>query len=161
MRHLKKYNESSRMIDTNNLGDILLELIDLGHICNVSSDWWSDRESTINVIIYGNEEKVLSGRGKSSLGFITLSESLETIKRVFSYLESEDYFADEDTSKILETLEESLTWKDPFILEKAASRKDRKVIDISRYKAIDFCWDKETNEWIFEGSLSLYFREKK
>lgn len=160
MKHLKKYNESSRMIDTNNLGDILLELIDLGHICNISSDWWSDRESKIEVIIYGDEEKILSDFATFA-GFITLSDSLETIKRVFSYLESEDYFADEDTSKILKTLEESLTWKDPFILEKAASRKDRKVIDISRYKAIDFCWDKETNEWIFVGSLSLYFIEKK
>lgn len=160
MKHLKKYNESRSMIDTNNLGDILQELVELGHTCNVSSDWWSDRECQIKITIYGNEEKFLSGRGKSSLGFITFSETLETIKRVFSYLETEDYHPDEDTAKKLEVIEESATWKDPFILEKAASRKDRKTIGISRYSEIDFCWDKELNEWILEGTLSLYFSEK-
>jgi len=43
MRYIRKYNEAKSIVDTNNLGDILDDLVDLGHVCRVQSDWWSDR----------------------------------------------------------------------------------------------------------------------
>jgi hypothetical protein len=41
MKHLKKFNDSGQMIDTNNLNDILQDIIELGYECHVESNWWS------------------------------------------------------------------------------------------------------------------------
>ena len=57
MKHLKRIFEGKTMLDTNNLGDILQEITDLGYLSNVQSNWWSDdRGNDIRITIYGKSE---------------------------------------------------------------------------------------------------------
>jgi hypothetical protein len=47
MKHLKRIFEGKTMIDTNNLGDILQEITDLGYLSHVESSWWSQDDRKI------------------------------------------------------------------------------------------------------------------
>jgi hypothetical protein len=168
MKHLRKFNESGQMIDTNNLSDILEDIIELGHTCHVQSDWWSDRGCSIDIVIYGDRERICTGRGNSSIGYIYVPDFLPTLQRLVSYLETEDYFPDENTSKRIKIIEESLTWKDPLIgiSERAINRgfftkpKDEKSVSISNMSEITFRWDSELKTWLIHGSPDFYFTER-
>lgn len=166
MKHIRKYNESRTMIDTNNLSDVLTDLVDIGHVCHVQSDWWSDRECSINIIIYGDKERICTGYGNSAIGYVYVPDFLPIIKRLVSYLETEDYFPDENTSKRIKIIEESLTWKDPFIDISEASkvpferRKNEKSISISNMSKLDFRWDSKLKTWLIHGSPTFYFSER-
>lgn len=169
MRYIRKYNESRTMIDTNNLSDILGDLVEIGHVCHVQSDWWSDRECSINIVIYGDRERICTGRGNSAIGYIYVPDFLPTLQRLISYLETEDYFPDENTSKRIKIIEESMTWKDPLkdsqvaISEARAPKrisKDQKSIIISSMSKIDFVWDSKLTTWLIHGSPNFYFKER-
>ena len=162
MKHLRKFNESRTMIDTNNLSDILDELVEIGHVCHVQSDWWSDRECSINIVIYGDRERICTGRGNSSIGYIYVPDFLPTLQRLVSYLETEEYSPDENTNKRIKIIEESLTWKDPpiGISESRAKRKDEKSVSISNMSEITFRWDSELKTWLIHGSPDFYFTER-
>ena len=162
MKHLRKFNESRTMIDTNNLSDILDELVEIGHVCHVQSDWWSDRECSINIVIYGDRERICTGRGNSSIGYVYVPDFLPTLQRLVSYLETEDYSPDENTNKRIKIIEESLTWKDPLIgiSESRVKRKDEKSVSISNMSEITFRWDSELKTWLIHGSPDFYFTER-
>ena len=159
MKHLRKFNESSQMIDTNNLSDILEDIIELGH---VQSDWWSDRGCSIDIVIYGDRERICTGRGNSSIGYIYVPDFLPTLQRLVSYLETEEYSPDENTNKRIKIIEESLTWKDPLIgiSESRVKRKDEKSVSISNMSEITFRWDSELKTWLIHGSPDFYFTER-
>jgi hypothetical protein len=142
MKHLKKFYESGQMIDTNNLNDILQDIIELGYICHVESHWWSDRENTINIIIYGKKDR-------SVLGFIDIQEVLPEIERLVSYLDTEDYKADESSEKRIQT----------FMNVPSKKTKQNIEIPISSYSRIVLVWNKDLSKYEMQGSLSLYFRE--
>ena len=162
MKHLRKFNESSQMIDTNNLSDILEDIIELGNTCHVQSDWWSDRGCSIDIVIYGDKERICTGRGNSSIGYIYVPDFLPTLQRLVSYLETEEYSPDENTNKRIKIIEESLTWKDPLIgiSESRAKRKDEKSVSISNTSEITFRWDSELKTWLIHGSPDFYFTER-
>jgi hypothetical protein len=143
MKHLKKFNESGQMIDTNNLNDILQDIIELGYTCHVESHWWSDRENTINIIIYGKSDR-------SILRFIDVQEILPEIERLIYYLESEDYKADENSEKRIQTLKNIPNKKTKQNIE----------VTISSSSIIDLVWNKDINKYEMLGTLSLYFREQ-
>ncbi len=102
-----KYNEARSIVDSNNLGDILDDLVDLGYVCRVKSDWWSDRSCLVEIWVYSME-----GISKEYQP-IYVTDFLPTIERLVSYLETEDYFPDVNTSKRIEVIKESLTWGAP------------------------------------------------
>jgi hypothetical protein len=143
MKHLKKFNESGQMIDTNNLNDILQDIIELGYTCHVESHWWSDSENTINIIIYGKSDR-------SILRFIDVQEILPEIERLIYYLESEDYKADENSEKRIQTLKN--------IPNK--NTKQNIEVTISSSSIIDLVWNKDINKYEMQGTLSLYFKEQ-
>ena len=160
MRYIRKYNESRTMIDTNNLSDILGDLVEIGHVCHVQSDWWSDKECSINIVIYGDRERICNGRGSSEIGYVYVPDFLPTLQRLISYLETEDFYPDENTTKRIKIIEESLTWKDPLISESRARRKDEKSVSISNMSKIDFMWDRELKTWLIYGSPHFDFKER-
>jgi hypothetical protein len=84
MKHIRKYNESRTMIDTNNLSDVLADLIEIGHVCHVQSDWWSDRECSIDIVTYGDKERICTGYGNSAIGYVYVPDFLPTIQRLVS-----------------------------------------------------------------------------
>jgi hypothetical protein len=143
MKHLKKFNESGQMIDTNNLNDILQDIIEMGYTCHVESHWWSDRENTINIIIYGKSDR-------SILRFIYVQEILPEIERLIYYLESEDYKADENSEKRIQTLKNIPNKKTKQNIE----------VTISSSSIIDLVWNKDINKYEMQGTLSLYFKEQ-
>jgi len=162
MKHISKFNESRSMIDTNNLSDILDELVEIGHVCHVQSDWWSDRKCSISIVTYGDSERICTGRGNSAIGYVYVPDFLPTLQRLISYLETEDYSPDRNTTKRIKIIEESLTWKDPFIgvSESRASRKDEKSVTISNMSEINFRWDSKLKTWLINGSPAFHFIEK-
>ena len=140
MKHLRKFNESGQMIDTNNLNDILEDIIELGYKCHVESHWWSDRENSISLIMYGKDDK----------RFIDIQEVLPELERLISYLSTEDYLMDDTSEKRIQTFRDVPSEK----------TKQNIMISISNMSKIDLVWNKELNKYEMEGSLSLYFREK-
>jgi hypothetical protein len=148
------------MIDTNNLSDILGDLVEIGHVCHVQSDWWSDRECSINIVLYGDRERICNGHGSSAIGYVYVPDFLPTLQRLISYLETEDFYPDENTTKRIKIIEESLTWKDPLISESRARRKDEKSVSISNMSKIDFMWDRELKTWLIYGSPHFDFKER-
>jgi len=140
MKHLKKFNESGQMIDTNNLNDILQDIIELGYKCHVESHWWSDRENSISLIMYGKDDR----------RFIDIQEVLPELERLISYLSTEDYLMDDTSEKRIQTFRDVPSEK----------TKQNIRISISSMSKIDLVWNKELNKYEMEGSLSLYFREK-
>lgn len=142
MRHLKKFYESGQMIDTNNLNDILQDIIELGYKCHVESHWWSDRENSISLIIYGKKDR-------SVLGFIDIQEVLPELERLINYLSTEDYSMDDSSEKRIQKLMNVPSEKTKQNIE----------IPISSTSRIDLVWNKDLNKYEMQGSLSLYFRE--
>ena len=142
MKHLRKFNESGQMIDTNNLNDILQDIIELGYTCHVESSWWSDSENRINITIYGRKDR-------SVIGFIDIQESLPEIERLINYLSTEDYSMDDSSEKRIQT----------FRNVPSEKTKQNIEVPISNTSRIDLVWNKDLNKYEMQGSLSLYFRE--
>jgi hypothetical protein len=142
MKHLKKFNESGQMIDTNNLNDILQDIIELGYTCHVESHWWSDSENSIDVTIYGKKDR-------SVLGFIDIQEVLPELERLINYLSTEDYSMDDSSKKRIQTFKDVPSEK----------FKQNFEVPISNTSRIDLVWNKDLNKYEMQGSLSLYFRE--
>jgi hypothetical protein len=142
MKHLKKFNESGQMIDTNNLNDILQDIIELGYTCHVESHWWSDSENTISIIIYGKSDR-------SILRFIDIQEILPEIERLIYYLSTEDYLMDDSSEKRIQTLKDV----------PQGIIRDHIGVTISSTSSIDLVWNKDLKKYEMRGSLSLYFRE--
>ena len=148
MKHLKRIFEGKTMIDTNNLGDILQEITDLGYLSHVESSWWSqdDRKNSIGICIYGKNE--YDKQFNCEVDYIYPDEVIEVIERLIDYLELEGYSLGVDDKKELESIKERPTTK----------TKDELKISISKYNAVTLRWDDKTKGYKVCYSLSLEFR---
>jgi len=149
MKHLKRIFEGKTMIDTNNLGDILQEITDLGYKSHVGSSWWSqdDRGNSIRICIYGKDE--YDKQFNCDVAYIYPDEVIEVIERLIDYLGSEGYSLSLDNKKEVESIKERPTIK----------TKDELKISISKNNALTLRWDDKTNGYKVCYSLSLEFRQ--
>ncbi len=148
MKHLKRIFEGKSMIDTNNVGDILQEITDLGYLSHVESSWWSrdDRGNTIRICIYGKSE--YDKKFNCNVDYIYPNEIIEVVERLISYLGSEGFSLGEDNKKEIESIKERPTTK----------TKDELKLSVSRYNALTLRWDDKTNGYKVCYSISLEFR---
>jgi len=148
MKHLKRIFEGKTMIDTNNLGDILQEITDLGYLSHVESSWWSkdDVRNSIGICIYGKDE--YDKKFNCEVAYIYPDEVIEVIERLIDYLGSEGYSLSLDNKKEVESIKERPTIK----------TKDELKISISKNNALTLRWDNKTNGYKVCYSLSLEFR---
>jgi hypothetical protein len=147
MKHLKRIFEGKTMIDTNNLGDILQEITDIGYLSHVESSWWSqdDRGNSISICIYGKEE--FDKQFNCEVAYIYPDDVIEVVERLIDYLGSEGYSVSLDNKKEVEAIKERPTTK----------TKDELKISISKNNSVTLRWD-ETNGYKVCYSLSLEFR---
>lgn len=148
MKHLKRIFEEKTMIDTNNLGDILLEITDLGYLSHVKSSWWSQDDSgnSISICIYGKDE--YDKKFNCEVAYIYPDEVIEVIERLIDYLELEGYSVSLDNKKEVEAIKKRPTTK----------TKDELKIGISKNNSVTLRWDDKTNGYKVPYSLSLEFR---
>ncbi len=150
MRHIRKFNESNLMLDTNIIGDILEDITDLNYLSQVESSWWSDKSgNTINIYIFGKEEYNKSSRGNDR--YIYIDEILEVIERLVDFLKNEGYRQEEITKKSIETLKSIPTEKTKSEIIFGRSNKTN---------GMSFRWDEVTNSYKLCHSLNLYFRQE-
>jgi len=149
MKHLKRIFEGKSMIDTNNLGDILQEITDIGYLSHVESSWWSqdDRRNSIRICIYGKSE--YDKQFNCEVDYIYPDDIMEVIERLIDYLGTEGYSLSIDDKKEIESIKERPTIK----------TKDELKISISKYNALTLRWDDKTNGYKVCYSLSLEFRQ--
>ena len=147
MKYLKKIFEGKSMLDTNNLGDILLEITDLGYISRVQSGWWSDdRGNDIRITIYGKTE--YDKQFDCEVDYIYPDDIMEVIERLIRYLGTEGYALSPEHSKEIKAIKERPTEKTKAELE----------ISISRYIELTLRWDDKINSYKVRGSINLDFR---
>jgi hypothetical protein len=149
MKHLKRFNESKLMFDTNLLSEILQEITDLGYLSHVESSWWSnDRSNDISICIYGKVEydKQLG----CDVAYIYTDEIIEVVERLVQFLTSEGYKPDDVAKKSLEAIREK-----PI-------KKTKKEINIvtSRISQVRFRWDDNLQGYKICSSFSLDFRQE-
>jgi hypothetical protein len=119
MKYLRKFNESFKpMLDSNNVSDILVDIIDIGYKCNVETDWWSDGTNSIRVSIYGIYE--FDKKYGCEIRYIYIDDVIESINRLFDYMKTESYLpSDVITKKNLEILNSNI---DSLDLEKSGGK---------------------------------------
>jgi hypothetical protein len=148
MKFLKRFNESKYMFDTNELGDILQELTDIGYLSHVESSWWSDdRSSGINICIYGKRE--YDKKINCNIDCIYPNEVIPVVERLVGFLNTEGYRPEDSSVKTIEVIKNR-----PVI-----KTKDEFNVTTSRVSQVRFKWDGELGEYKIGGSLSLYFRQ--
>lgn len=149
MKYLKKIFEGKTMLDTNNLGDILQEITDLGYLSNVKTDWWSadDRGNDIRITIYGKYE--YDKQFGCEVAYIYPDDIIEVIERLIRYLGDEGYSLSPEHSKEIKAIKERPTQKTKAELK----------ISISRYIELTLRWDNKINGYKVCYSLSLDFRQ--
>lgn len=97
MKYLRKFNESFKpMLDSNNISDILVDIIDIGYECHVETDWWSDGTNHIKVSIYGIKE---FNKKIGEVSYIYIDDVIESINRLFDYMKSENYLPNDIITK--------------------------------------------------------------
>lgn len=140
MKYLKKIFENNKVIDTNILGDILLEITDLGYLSHIESSWWSDdRTSSIVLTLYGKNGT-----------YIYPDEILDAIERIVEFLDGEGYTLFGNGEKVLEVIKNRPTEQvdKMFVLE----------VPIGRYNKVNMKWDEKTNQYIVTSNIGLEFR---
>jgi len=148
MKHLKRIFEGKTMLDTNNLGDILQEITDLGYLSNVQSHWWSDdRGNDIRITIYGKSE--YDKKFDCDVAYIYPDDIIEVVERLIDYLGTEGYTLSPEHSKEIKAIKERPTQKTKAELK----------ISISRYIELTLRWDNKINGYKIDRSLSLDFRQ--
>lgn len=148
MKYLKKIFEAKSMLDTNNLGDILQEITDLGYLSHVQSHWWSDdRGNDISITIYGKNE--YDKKFECEVAYIYPDDIIEVVERLVRYLLTEGYKIEEDGSKKIDAINKRPTTK----------TKDKIEVSISRYSKVDMIWDNKINGYKITDAMSLYFRQ--
>ena len=149
MKYLKKIFEGKSMLDTNNLGDILQEITDLGYLSNVKTVWWSDddRGNDISICIYGKYE--YDKQFGCEVAYIYPDDIIEVIERLIRYLGDEGYSLDTNHKKEIEVIKNRPTEK----------TKDEIKISISKYIELTLRWDNKINGYKVCYSLSLDFRQ--
>ena len=149
MKYLKKIFEGKTMLDTNNLGDILQEITDLGYLSNVRTDWWSadDRGNDISICIYGKSE--YDKKFNCNVDYIYPDEIMEVVERLIRYLGDEGYSLGTDNKKEIEVIKNRPTEK----------TKDEIKIVISKSNQVTMRWDDKSNGYKVCYSLSLNFRD--
>jgi hypothetical protein len=148
MKYLKKIFEGKTMLDTNNLGDILQEITDLGYLSHVQSGWWSDdRGNDIRITIYGKSE--YDKKFDCEVAYIYPDDIMEVIERLIRYLGTEGYTLSPEHSKEIKAIKERPTQKTKAELK----------ISISRYIELTLRWDDKINSYKVSGSISLDFRQ--
>ena len=148
MKHLKKFNESKDMFDTNELGDILQELTDIGYLSHVESSWWSDdRGNGVSICIYGKHE--YDKNFNCDVDYIYPNEVIPVVERLVIFLNSEGYHPEDYSTKTIE------------VIKSRPTEKKKREIDIttSRTSKVTFRWDDKIGEYKISGSLSLDFRQ--
>ena len=147
MKYLKKIFEGKSMLDTNNLGDILQEITDLGYISHVQSGWWSDdRGNDIGITIYGKSE--YDKKFDCNVDYIYPDDIIEVVERLIHYLGDEGYSLNVDHKKEIEVIKNRPTQKTKAELK----------ISISRYIELTLRWDDKINSYKVRGSIGLDFR---
>jgi predicted RNA-binding protein (virulence factor B family) len=148
MKHLKRIFEEKSMIDTNNLGDILQEITDLGYLSLVESSWWSsnDKGNDIKICIYGIKE--YDKKFNCEVDYIYPDDIMEVMERLIDYLGSEGYSLGVNDKKEIESIKERPTTK----------TKDELKISISKYNALTMRWDDKISGYKVCYSISLQFR---
>jgi hypothetical protein len=140
MKYLKKIFESDKVIDTNILGDILLEITDLGYLSHIENSWWSDdRSSSIVLTLYG----------KNQTSSIYPDEIMDAIERLIDFLDGEGYRLFGDGENILEIIKNRPTEQRNKILE----------IPVGRYNKVNMKWDEKINGYKLTSSFSLEFTQ--
>ena len=148
MKYLKKIFEGKTMLDTNNLGDILQEITDLGYLSNVQSHWWSDdRGNDIRITIYGKDE--YDKQFGCEVAYIYPDDIIEVIERLIRYLGDEGYSLGTNHKKEIEVIKNRPTEK----------TKDEIKIIISKFNQVTMRWDDKSNGYKVCYSLSLDFRQ--
>ena len=149
MKYLKKIFEGKTMLDTNNLGDILQEITDLGYLSNVKTDWWSadDRGNDISICIYGKDE--YDKQFNCEVTYIYPDDIIEVIERLIRYLGDEGYSLGTNHKKEIEVIKNRPTEK----------TKDEIKIIISKFNQVTMRWDDKSNGYKVCYSLSLDFRQ--
>lgn len=148
MKYLKKIFEGKTMLDTNNLGDILQEITDLGYLSNVQSHWWSDdRGNDIRIIIYGKSE--YDKKFDCDVDYIYPDDIIEVVERLIRYLGTEGYTLSPEHSKEIKAIKERPTQKTKAELK----------ISISRYIELTLRWDNKINGYKITDAMSLDFRQ--
>lgn len=149
MKYLKKIFEGKSMLDTNNLGDILQEITDLGYLSHVTSSWWSsdDRGNDIRITIYGKSE--YDKKFDCNVDYIYPDEVMEVVERLIDYLGTEGYSPDDKSKKSLEVLRNKPTSK----------TKNEIKITTGQYSQNTLRWDDKINGYKLCYSFSLDFRQ--
>lgn len=148
MKYLKRFNESKDMFDTNELGDILQELTDIGYLSHVESSWWSDdRGNGVSICIYGKPE--YDKNFNCDVDYIYPNEVIPVVERVVSFLNAQGYHPEDYSTKTIE------------VIKGRPTEKKKREIDIttSRTSKVTFRWDDKLGEYKISGSLSLDFRQ--
>lgn len=156
MKHLKKFNESNLMLDTNTLGEILQDITDLGYLSHVESSWWSDdRRNGIHICIYGKDE--YDKNFNCNVAYIYPDEVMEVIERLVEFLGSENYGLEESSKKSIEAIKN----RPVYPLTTGTDRNIKKEIKITTSSSgqVTFRWDDKINAYKLCYSLSLYFRQ--
>jgi hypothetical protein len=149
MKYLKKIFEGKTMLDTNNLGDILQEITDLGYLSNVKTDWWSadDRGNDIRITIYGKDE--YDKQFNCEVAYIYPDDIIEVIERLIRYLGDEGYSLGTNHKKEIEVIKGRPTEK----------TKQEIKVTTSEYSQVTMRWDDKSNGYKVCYSLSLDFRQ--
>ena len=144
MKYLKKIFENNKVIDTNILGDILLEISDLGYLSHINNSWWSDdRPSSITLTLYGKNQT-----------YIFPDEIMDAVERIVEFLDGEGYVLFDDGEKILEIIKNRPTEQvyKMFVAQLVLEAP------IGRHNKVNMKWNKETNQYIITSNISLQFR---
>ena len=148
MKYLKRIFESKKSLNTNILGDILLEITDLGYRSHIENNWWSDdRGNSIRITIYGKDE--YDKEFNCDVSYIYPDEIIETVDRLIDFLGSEDYYLWDHCEKAVEVIKNRPTEK----------TEDDVKISTSKYSQVTLRWDDNIKGYKVCYSISLDFKQ--
>ncbi len=163
MKYIRKFNESFKpMLDSNSIGDILLDVIDIGYRCHVGTDWWWDGKNSINITIYGIEE--FNKDIHCNVDYIYIDDVVESVNRLFKYLKSEGYEPSEISSKVAEVINKGPDDLD-LIKKNGRNRGEIRILTGEVYSdgsksGLNFKKDKEKNKWKTDDLPAFRFTQK-
>lgn len=152
MNHLKKYNESHySVVDMDTIYDILRDVTDIGYLCRVENEWWSDEEheNRIGICIYGIDA------GYSS--YIGVDDISDPLQRLVGYLKTRGHFpeyATDEKIKYIKSVNDSAKKWNNENIELKLSKK------IDKYNVIDLSWDEKKKMYMIDSNnISFHFKE--
>lgn len=163
MKYLRNFNESFKpMLDSNNISDILLDIIDIGYECHVRTDWWGGGINFIEITIYGIEE--FNKDIQCDVDYIYLDDVVDSVNRLFKYLKLEGYEPIEISEKVAEVINKS---PDDLDITKKNGRNRGEIIILTgevyndgSKSGLNFKKDEEKNKWKISDSLTFRFTQK-